>query len=366
MVLNGWSHSVELLQRLAASALPPGPTALLYGDDSLWSASELEAIRSALAAVGRPLEHHFAINLDAEAVRLPHAANVPIGLDHSSAAFPEVLKGSGHTQPPSARAGGLLCCCHKPWPEERKRAFALLRVTGHSQCNLSAHLSYPELLRSYTQHRFVASVRGHGQANFREWEALVAGAIPLVYHFEEQDELLSGLPVVRVRSWASATPAFLEADARRIEREAARGAVSWTKVNFPYWLHSSLPTWCLKPSALSCRSPVLLLLLLQTCGTFRSREPRCERRHSLRSCSLRRMQALHVAAMLSTQAHGLAHSASTSMAGTCAWCRQAQLDCQIASRFFDGLLPLADCLAHRPQLWAVPKSGSAACTRHVR
>jgi len=332
VVLNGWSHSVELLQRLAASALPPGPTALLYGDDSLWSASELEAIRSALAAVGRPLEHHFAINLDAEAVRLPHAANVPIGLDHSSAAFPEVLKGSGHTQPPSARAGGLLCCCHKPWPEERKRAFALLRVTGHSQCNLSAHLSYPELLRSYTQHRFVASVRGHGQANFREWEALVAGAIPLVYHFEEQDELLSGLPVVRVRSWASATPAFLEADARRIEREAARGAVSWTK----------------------------------TCGTFRSREPRCERRHSLRSCSLRRMQALHVAAMLSTQAHGLAHSASTSMAGTCAWCRQAQLDCQIASRFFDGLLPLADCLAHRPQLWAVPKSGSAACTRHVR
>ena len=59
----------------------------------------------------------------------------------------------------------------------------------------------------------------------------------MVQRFEEQDELYSGLPVVRVADWASLTPALLESEYRRIQEGVARGAISWTKVFLPYWLH---------------------------------------------------------------------------------------------------------------------------------
>jgi hypothetical protein len=69
------------------------------------------------------------------------------------------------------------------------------------------------------------------------WEILLAGAVPIVQYFPEQDALLDGLPVLRVRDWSLVTPAFLDAEWDRLQSEAVQGAVSWTKVYFPFWFH---------------------------------------------------------------------------------------------------------------------------------
>ena len=89
----------------------------------------------------------------------------------------------------------------------------------------------------YGQHRFVLDVRGRGKQNFRLWEILLAGAVPVIEYFAEQDALLEGLPVVRVANWSHLTPAKLDREWERIQRDVDSGALSWTKVYLPFWFH---------------------------------------------------------------------------------------------------------------------------------
>ena len=66
--------------------------------------------------------------------------------------------------------------------------------------------------------------KGHGQQSHRDWEVLLAGAVPLID--EPPDTLAAlyaGLPVVAVRDWSLVTPHFLEeqwAEIRRVARNA--------------------------------------------------------------------------------------------------------------------------------------------------
>lgn len=53
-----------------------------------------------------------------------------------------------------------------------------------------------------------------------------------------QDALLEGLPVVRVRDWASLTPRWLHEEWERIQRGTSEGRLTWTKLYLPYWLHA--------------------------------------------------------------------------------------------------------------------------------
>ena len=54
------------------------------------------------------------------------------------------------------------------------------------------------------------AAHGNGLNNFRDWEALIAGAaIPLVDHYEHSADLWRELPVVRVKNWSTVTPNFL-------------------------------------------------------------------------------------------------------------------------------------------------------------
>ena len=90
-------------------------------------------------------------------------------------------------------------------------------------------------MHAYLGHRFVVSAHGHGRTDFREWEILLAGAVPIVQHFPEHDELLSGLPILRVTDWASVTPSFLDEQWARLQREARAGSVGLAKAYFPFW-----------------------------------------------------------------------------------------------------------------------------------
>ena len=232
VVLNGWGHSNLLLSRIVRT-LPAGPIAMLYGDDVSWTAAEMEDLRSAMGP--SRLVRHFAMNVDSSAVRLSHVSQVPIGLNAASMDLPDVLRANGALQSSfSHRSSRLLCCCQRAWPQ-REAAFAALRLAGHAHCNLTDRKPYSSLIQSYLRHRFVVSVHGHGRTDFREWEILTSGAVPVIDYFEEHDDLFDGLPVVRVRDWSAVTPEFLDAKWERLQVESRAGRVDWRKVYLPYW-----------------------------------------------------------------------------------------------------------------------------------
>ena len=98
--------------------------------------------------------------------------------------------------------------------------------------------SFESTLRLYSEHRFVLDLSGKGRQDFRLWEILLAGAIPVIEHFDEHDELLAGLPVVRVTDWSMLTPERLQKEWTRIRRATHAGSLSWTKLYLPFWLHT--------------------------------------------------------------------------------------------------------------------------------
>lgn len=81
--------------------------------------------------------------------------------------------------------------------------------------------------------KFVYSPNGVGEQCYREYEALVAGAIPVLdnssYVFRRS--LLERLPVVLVNNWSAITPDFLEAKWREFSRRDFDVAVLY----LPYW-----------------------------------------------------------------------------------------------------------------------------------
>ena len=233
IVLNGWEHPPSLLGRIAAT-LPAGPAALLYGDDDSWSGAQMEAFRSAVGEAR--LVRHFAMNVRSSAVALPHVTQVPIGLNGFSIDLLPILTSPEGTlaSRTAHRSPVLLCCCQRAWPQ-RTAAFAALRAAGHSHCNLTQRDTYPSLIRSYLRHRFVVSAHGHGKTDFREWEILAAGAVPVVQRFPEHDALYEGVPIVRVSEWSEVTPRFLDEEWARLQAEAREGHIDWRKIYFPYW-----------------------------------------------------------------------------------------------------------------------------------
>ena len=90
------------------------------------------------------------------------------------------------------------------------------------------------LLRS----KFVFSPRGFGQQNYREWEAMLAGAVPLIdAPPPTHAELYAGLPFVAVSDWSKITPQYLEDKWEEIQTRARNGEYNMRKLYFfPYWL----------------------------------------------------------------------------------------------------------------------------------
>ena len=212
-----------------------GRHAVHYGNDHSLSARVVGGYYK--TALGHSLARYLAPNLDAEAAALPCATAVPLGLNSNGHALASLLLeprvaalhvGRSHRRPE------LLCCCMKAW-KHRVRVLRVLREQGHACSN--ATLPWTDTIEQYLAHRFVLAVWGNGRNDFRYWEVLSAGAVPVMQRFAEHDALFEGLPVVRVDDWASLTPAFLQAEWERIADGVGRGTLSWTKVYLPYWLH---------------------------------------------------------------------------------------------------------------------------------
>ena len=128
----------------------------------------------------------------------------------------------------------LLHCGYMAGFGARKKMWAALRKNGFV-CNQTPvpREQYPfELLDS----RFVAAAHGNGHNNHREWEAMVAGAVPLVDYHAPLAPTFEGLPVVLVKDWHAVTAEFLRAKWEEVTRDAAEGRVSLTKAFWPHWL----------------------------------------------------------------------------------------------------------------------------------
>ncbi|KAJ1458170.1 hypothetical protein M885DRAFT_513211 [Pelagophyceae sp. CCMP2097] len=132
-----------------------------------------------------------------------------------------------------------------------RRAYVVeaLGAAGHAGCHHGAAPVKKEdtrdkkaaaqaYVRLLLRHRFVASPNGHGRACHREWEALAAGAVPIVDYDASpaMAKLYEGLPVVRVSDWRTVTPAFLESEWRRIQQRHHRGDLDLKKLYLPHWL----------------------------------------------------------------------------------------------------------------------------------
>lgn len=117
----------------------------------------------------------------------------------------------------------------------RRDKLRLLRQNGF-KCGKK--MRPDEYIESMMRAKFVFSPRGHGQQNYREWEALAAGAIPLIdAPPPTHASLYEGLPLVAVSDWSTITPDYLEKTWDDMQRRAKNGEYDMRKAYFfPYWL----------------------------------------------------------------------------------------------------------------------------------
>lgn len=145
---------------------------------------------------------------------------------------------------------------HHGWAGEvytRVRRFAIvhtLKAAGFPNCTHGLATAAPLPGASRRQNKlahyadqllasdFVVSPQGKGRACHREWEALAAGAIPLVDWDASRAmaDLYDELPVVRVRDWRDVTPAFLRAARADVLRRATAREIDMRKLYVPYWI----------------------------------------------------------------------------------------------------------------------------------
>jgi len=78
---------------------------------------------------------------------------------------------------------------------------------------------------------------GNGQQCYRDWEALYAGAVPLLDDRPPcQKELYRGLPVIFIGDWTKVTAKYLLGKWKTIQANAARGDYDLRRLHWPYWL----------------------------------------------------------------------------------------------------------------------------------
>ena len=164
------------------------------------------------------------------AKRAPRSVRaLPLGLSRLPM-WPAVLDGRETATPRTT----LLYCGPMNLFPARRRMLRALRANGFP-CN-TTRVPRAEFVAALFASKFVAAAHGHGWNSHREWEALAAGAVPLVDAHAPLAAAFAGLPAVQVRDWAAVTPAFLAAKWEELQRAAAAGGVAATKAYWPYWL----------------------------------------------------------------------------------------------------------------------------------
>ena len=131
------------------------------------------------------------------------------------------------------RRNGFPCNCSDVWSKHKgNRWQPVLKFPARSTLDYwCPPRDYSDLL---TSRKFTISPYGHGWANFREWEVLGFGGVPLIDYHPGLVDMFRGLPVVMVKNWTKVTPEFLENEWTRLtsqqfdmKKGACERALAW-------------------------------------------------------------------------------------------------------------------------------------------
>ena len=238
VVLQGYTReSPVALQSLLAHSPRGRPMRLItLGDQTLFSTDEaLAQLYSAVAGDSRIVEWF---------TNSPPAPGLMASLRHTSVNPPRWrvrVWPRGLYAPQRWRKGDirqtnrmrqrlLFCGCLSVESHWQRPAKLAALVANGFDCAPDC-VKYSDLMFEST---FVFSPRGAGGQNHRDWEALIAGAIPLVDYNEAFDQLWDGLPVLQVKDWSLITPEYLRAEWKRMHGRS----YSLQKAYAPYWIHA--------------------------------------------------------------------------------------------------------------------------------
>lgn len=120
----------------------------------------------------------------------------------------------------------------------RTHVIQQLTANGFPDCTLDLR-TLDKFTTAMLTSTFVASPHGNGRACHREWEALAAGAVPLVDYDDSpaMASLYDGLPVVRIYDWRDVTPTFLRSHLENIHILTHQRRIGLTKLFLPFWLN---------------------------------------------------------------------------------------------------------------------------------
>ena len=241
-----FSSSTRYLSELPLAV--PMPSSLVFAADGRMSrhwmlpievagceARAAEARRVGEGELECTFDHFFSNPSSAHDGSLP----APRGLHSDASAWAKHLDGREAAATAAARPRLLMCGCCMELRESRAAKLAALVANGFA-CDAAggrAGVGRDEYVELLLSSRFVFSPAGNGLANHRDWEALSAGAVPLVDASAAHAPLWRGLPVLQVANWSHVTPRFLEAEWRRVEAARARGELRLEKLWWPWWLH---------------------------------------------------------------------------------------------------------------------------------
>ena len=234
VVIHGWTLRSGQVLRTLWHRWPKlaKPVALLTMGDQ-----PLPEVPSMHHANTRGLSTWWVHNAEGAERRHPKVALWPRGLK-STGGWASLLLRASARQTTRQRKNLLFCgCMSLASHPERRHKLSALRANGFP-CTIgacSSEASRAGLLDA----RFTACPRGNGAQNHREWEALVAGSIPIVDYDAATEDLLwesTNLPVVRVQNWSTVTTEWLQNE--WVELQARTH--SWAPVYLPYWLDKLL------------------------------------------------------------------------------------------------------------------------------
>eukprot|EP00958_Prasinococcus_capsulatus_P022162 scaffold3096_cov403-Prasinococcus_capsulatus_cf.AAC.8 len=120
--------------------------------------------------------------------------------------------------------------------EWRREALRVLAANGFPHCTL-ARSDFGAYASGLSTSKFALSPRGVGISNFREWEALTLGAIPIIHRSPQHQFAYHDLPVVQIDKWEEVTPSFLEREWERIVAGVKDGKYNKNRAFWPFWMH---------------------------------------------------------------------------------------------------------------------------------
>ena len=128
------------------------------------------------------------------------------------------------------RQNGFPCDCTDVWRKNKEVKWIpkLSKPSGRAVNYWCPPRDYGDLM---TSRKFTVSPYGHGWANFREWEILGFGGVPLVDWHQGTEEIFRHLPVVQVKNWSEITPDFLNKEWVRL----TNSKIDMKLAYWPWW-----------------------------------------------------------------------------------------------------------------------------------